>query len=106
MPYLVSFRYFADFMRSTSPHIADDKDKLAEQWKRYRQDHSRKQLVTFFEENRAKAWFREKYQPDPELGELRQRLKKKGREGKVEGFISRLQTGDLDIVHYDYVRKS
>ncbi|PLW18270.1 hypothetical protein PCASD_16065 [Puccinia coronata f. sp. avenae] len=106
MPYLVSFRYFADFMRSTSPHIADDKDKLAEQWKRYRQDHSRKQLVTFFEENRAKAWFREKYQPDPELGELRQRLKKKGREGKVEGFISRLQTGDLDIVHYDYVPTS
>ncbi|KNE98612.1 hypothetical protein PSTG_08164 [Puccinia striiformis f. sp. tritici PST-78] len=103
LPHLVTFRYFADFMRSTSPHIADDKEKLADQWRRYRQDHTRKQLVAFFEENRAKAWFREKYQPGPEFEELRQRLKKKGREGKIEGFISRLEKGDLDILNYDYV---
>ncbi|WAQ91949.1 hypothetical protein PtA15_15A342 [Puccinia triticina] len=106
LPYLVSFRYFADFMRSTSPHIADDKEKLAEQWKRYRLDHTRKQLVAFFEENRNKAWFREKYQPGPEFEELRQRLRKKGREGKVEGFISRLEKGDLDIINYDYLPTS
>ncbi|KAI9607999.1 hypothetical protein H4Q26_005452 [Puccinia striiformis f. sp. tritici PST-130] len=36
--------------------------------------------------------------------ELRQRLKKKGREGKIEGFISRLEKGDLDILNYDYVQ--
>ncbi|KAA1086717.1 hypothetical protein PGT21_009587 [Puccinia graminis f. sp. tritici] len=102
LPHLVSFRYFADFMRSTSPHIAEDKEKLAEQWKRYRQDHTRKQLVAFFEENKSKAWFREKYQPGPEFEELRQRLKKKGREGKIESFISRLEKGDLDILNYDY----
>jgi len=106
MPHLVSFRYFADFMRSTSPHIADDKEKLAEQWKRYRQDHTRKQLVGFFEKNRTRAWFREKYEPSPEFEELRLRLKKKGREGKVERFISRLQAGDLDIIHYDYTSPS
>lgn len=105
MPHLVSFRYFADFMRSTSPHIADDKEKLAEQWKRYRQDHTRKQLVGFFEKNRTRAWFREKYEPSPEFEELRLRLKKKGREAKVEAFISRLQAGDLDIIHYDYTCK-
>lgn len=102
LPYLVTFRYFADFMRSTSPHIADDKDKLAEQWKRYRQDHTRKQLVTFFDENKSKAWFREKYQPGAEFDELRERLKKKGREGKIDRFMSRLQSGDLDILNYDY----
>jgi hypothetical protein len=93
-------------MRSTSPHIAEDKEKLAEQWKRYRQDHTRKQLVAFFEENKSKAWFREKYQPGPEFEELRQRLKKKGREGKIESFISRLEKGDLDILNYDYACKS
>ncbi|KAI9615395.1 hypothetical protein KEM48_005597 [Puccinia striiformis f. sp. tritici PST-130] len=38
-----------------------------------------------------------------EFEELRQRLKKKGREGKIEGFISRLEKGDLDILNYDYV---
>lgn len=106
LPHLVTFRYFADFMRATSPHIADDKDKLGEQWKRYRQDYTRKQLVYFFEENKSRPWFREKYQPGPEFEELRARLKKKGREGKVARFVQGLENGDFDIVNYDYLRQS
>lgn len=93
-------------MRATSPHIADDKDKLGEQWKRYRQDYTRKQLVYFFEENKSRPWFREKYQPGPEFEELRARLKKKGREGKVARFVQGLENGDFDIVNYDYLRQS
>lgn len=106
LPHLVTFRYFAEFMRATSPHIADDKDKLAEQWRRYRQDHSQKQLVTFFEGNKTQPWFREKYQPGPEFEELRARLKKKGREGRVAKFVEGLQKGDFDIVNYDYLPMS
>ncbi|MBW0491899.1 hypothetical protein O181_031614 [Austropuccinia psidii MF-1] len=106
LPHLVSFRYFADFMRATSPHIAEDKEKLAEQWKRYRHDYTRKHLVTFFEENKSKHWFREKYLPGAEFEEMRERLKKKGREGKVEKFIQGLEKGDFDIVNYDYLPMS
>ncbi|CAH7670282.1 hypothetical protein BY996DRAFT_4581806 [Phakopsora pachyrhizi] len=90
-------------MRATSPHIAEDKERLAEQWKRYRQDFSRKQLVTFFEENKTKPWFREKYLPGPEFEDMRERLKKKGREGKVEAFVKGLNSGSFDIVNYDYL---
>ncbi|KAG0145097.1 hypothetical protein CROQUDRAFT_671995 [Cronartium quercuum f. sp. fusiforme G11] len=102
LPHLVSFRYFADYMRSTSPSIAEDKDKLAEQWRRYRQDYSQKQLVGFFEENKTKPWFREKYMPGPELDQLRAALRKKGREGKLAVFLKGLEAGEFDILNYDY----
>ncbi|KAI8443120.1 hypothetical protein BY996DRAFT_8530949, partial [Phakopsora pachyrhizi] len=67
------------------------------------QDFSRKQLVTFFEENKTKPWFCKKYLPGPEFEDMRECLKKKGQEGKVEAFVKGLNSGSFDIVNYDYL---
>ncbi|KAI8446651.1 hypothetical protein BY996DRAFT_6544627 [Phakopsora pachyrhizi] len=37
---------------------------------------------------------------------MRERLKKKGREGKVEAFVKGLNSGSLDVVNYDYLTVS
>lgn len=105
-PYLVTFRYFTEFMRHTSPSIADDKDRLADQWRRYRADFAKKQIHLFFEDHKAKAWFEEKYSPKDEFVQLRKRLRAKGREGRVDGFLAQLEKGELDDLTFDYARKN
>ncbi|KAI8447433.1 hypothetical protein BY996DRAFT_8436915 [Phakopsora pachyrhizi] len=37
---------------------------------------------------------------------MRERLKKKGREGKVEAFVKGLNSGSFDVVNYDYLSVS
>ncbi|KAI8447932.1 hypothetical protein BY996DRAFT_6618105 [Phakopsora pachyrhizi] len=37
---------------------------------------------------------------------MRERLKKKGREGKVEAFVKGLNSGSFDVVNYDYLTVS
>ncbi|KAI8454837.1 hypothetical protein BY996DRAFT_8473910 [Phakopsora pachyrhizi] len=34
---------------------------------------------------------------------MRERLKKKGQEGKVEAFVKGLNSGSFDVVNYDYL---
>lgn len=104
-PYLVSFRYFSEFMRLTSPDIAEDRDRLGEYWRRYKSDTQHRHLRIFFDDQNSSAWFMDKYSPDDDAVERRKRVRQKGREGRVDAFLAQLEKGELDDLNFDYARQ-
>lgn len=102
LSYQVTFRYFTDWLRQAQPEVAQSVDAVDAAWLRYRSNYLRKGATGFFDEMKDQCWFKEKYSPAQDMEELRATLKKKGREGRVETFLSDLETGRLQELSYDY----
>lgn len=54
------------------------------------------QLQVMFDHHRKSPWFAEKYDPAPELANLRARVRKEGLRGRLEAFLVDLETGKFD----------
>ena len=102
LPYLVTLRHFADWFRATNPREVTSDDAIDSAFKEYRQGFLHKLNSAFFEEMHRKPWFKEKYSTDKEMGDLRAKLKAKGREGRLERFLAELEEGKLDELSFDY----
>lgn len=102
LDYQVTFRYFTDFHAVNNPTLATDAAALEASWQRYLIDFKRRGVVTFFKEMKDQSWFKEKYEPSKEMTALRDRLKKKGREGGMQRFLNELEAGNLEAISYDY----
>lgn len=75
---------------------------MEKQWQAYLVQFKRRGVASFFEEMQEQSWFKEKYEPSKEMVDLRARLKKKGREGGMQRFLTEFEAGNLDAISYDY----
>ena len=49
-----------------------------------------------FDHHRKSPWFIEKYEPTPELENLRRRVRKEGWKGRLDNFLNDLESGKFD----------
>lgn len=101
LEYEVTFRYFSDYTRSVNMHLANDASALEAAYKRYKSDFERRGVLAFFNVQKDVEWFRERYHPGPEMTQLRENCKRKGREGKMQRFLDELEGGQLDALTLD-----
>jgi hypothetical protein len=101
LPYQVSFRYFADYLRESGGPATMTKDSIDEAYTKYKVEHTRRQLSAFFDEHRNRAWFRERYDPSEGYVALRERVRRQGREGKVDKLLASLKANALTDLSYD-----
>ncbi|KAF8164885.1 hypothetical protein B0H34DRAFT_687006 [Crassisporium funariophilum] len=112
--YPASLKQYADWFRYFYPAQAteeDNADKAAEheagdgskprngiksKWEKYKKDFAATQLQTMFEHHRKSPWFAEKYDPTPDLENLRIRVRKEGWKGRLNTFLHDLESGILD----------
>ncbi|KAG6860310.1 hypothetical protein C0995_012862 [Termitomyces sp. Mi166 len=114
--YPASLKQYAEWFRYFYPQQAieeDNADKAAEQeagdgskprngikskWEAYKKDFAATQLQTMFDHHRKSPWFAEKYDPSPEMQNLRMRVRKEGWKGRLDTFLLDLESGKFDPV--------
>ncbi|CAJ0625334.1 8356_t:CDS:10 [Entrophospora sp. SA101] len=99
LDFLVTFKYFSDFMQYTNPKSRPGDEELHKKYNEYKEAFAVKQLKTFFEAHQKEEWFLEKYHPkymEPRIA-ITKELKKK----QYEQFISDLKEGLLDSINND-----
>ncbi|KAG6889025.1 hypothetical protein C0992_006721 [Termitomyces sp. T32_za158] len=119
--YPASLKQYAEWFRYFYPQQAieeDNADKAAEQeagdgskprngikskWEAYKKDFAATQvsmnvLQTMFDHHRKSPWFAEKYDPSPEMQNLRMRVRKEGWKGRLDTFLLDLELGKFDPV--------
>jgi hypothetical protein len=96
----VTYQHFADHIEDFFPRVYADPKQLEEAWQNYRSEFFRKLNKHFFADHHQKAWFSEKY--DPTLAPVRQALRARGLEGCVDGFLKKLEGGELDEIVLDW----
>ena len=101
LPYLASQVYYRDWIRDEDHRIYDDKAKLEEAYKKYRSSFLYKAHQGLWNEIRASSWCKEKYGIQEDEVRERKKLKERGRQGKVEAFLSALEGGQLDDLSFD-----
>ncbi|TDL29176.1 hypothetical protein BD410DRAFT_779501 [Rickenella mellea] len=112
--YPATLKQYAEWFRYFYPQQASEEDiadKAAEQeaadgtkprngikakWEKYKKDFTAQQLQTLFDHHRKSPWFAEKYDPSPEFVNLRMRVKKIGRKGRLNQFLNDLAEGKFD----------
>ncbi|KAF5372018.1 hypothetical protein D9615_008095 [Tricholomella constricta] len=112
--YPASLKQYAEWFRWFYPQQAieeDNADKAAEQdagdgskprngikskWEKYKKDFAATQLQIMFDHHRRSPWFAEKYDPAPELQNLRMRVRKEGWKGRLDAFLVDLDSGKYD----------
>ncbi|SGY78892.1 BQ5605_C008g04985 [Microbotryum silenes-dioicae] len=96
LPYQVTQRYFTDWLLQIKPSLSKNQPAIETEWSKYLTSWRRKALTSTFQEHENAAWFREKYDPREPYAEMRERLKQKGREGRVESFLAELASDHLE----------
>ncbi|KAJ7666549.1 hypothetical protein B0H17DRAFT_1089648 [Mycena rosella] len=112
--YPASLKQYAEWFRyfySQQATEEDNADKAAEQeagdgskprngikskWEKYKKDFAASQLQTMFDHHRKSPWFSEKYDPAPELQNLRKRVRKEGWKDRIDTFLLDLEAGKFD----------
>ncbi|KAI0693827.1 hypothetical protein BC835DRAFT_1352352 [Cytidiella melzeri] len=112
--YPASLKQYAEWFRYFYPQQAqeeDNADKAAEQeagdgskprngirarWEKYKKEFAAQQLQRMFEHHRKSPWFAEKYDPSPEFGQLRARVRKEGWRGLLNAFLADVEIGKYD----------
>lgn len=105
LPYQVTLRYFTDYYNQTHVMGNTHADDLAEAFKVYQADFQRQQFAAVFENFREQAWFMDRYDPSPEADERRKATRMTGRAGKMDAFVSQMESGSLDNVSLDRARE-
>lgn len=68
---------------------------------RYKTDFARRGVTSFFDKMKDASWFREKYDPGKEYEDMRERLKRRGREGQVQRFLDEFESGAYDHLTHE-----
>ncbi|KAI9319051.1 hypothetical protein BX666DRAFT_2025391 [Dichotomocladium elegans] len=99
LDYIVSFKQFCEHLRSVHSRSQFDEDELQKRYQHYKEKVQARQLNNFFNSNKDKQWFLEKYHPTAS----RERLAdmKKRRQQNLKQFMSDLNEGKYDDVDYD-----
>lgn len=99
LDYLITFKQYCDYIRSTNPRTHFDDDEYTKKYNVYKEKFNAKQLATFFEQQKDKEWFQEKYHPSlskkrkDELKQLKQRY--------YSQYLIDLENGKYDDVRFD-----
>ncbi|CAO3665810.1 unnamed protein product [Umbelopsis ramanniana] len=99
LDYLITFKQYCDYIRSTNPRTHFDDDEYTKKYTVYKEKFNAKQLATFFEQQKDKEWFQEKYHPSlskkrkDELKQLKQRY--------YSQYLIDLENGKYDDVRFD-----
>ncbi|KAI8333657.1 hypothetical protein BC941DRAFT_380142 [Chlamydoabsidia padenii] len=97
--YIIPFKQYCDYLRYTHPYKRFDDHDSRRRYDRYKDAFHAKQLANFFEANKDKQWFLEKYHPvlsEPRKQELKQR-----RLRYLDQFMEELDQGLMDQVVLD-----
>lgn len=97
--YIIPFKQYCDYLRYTHPYKRLDDHESRRRYDHYKDAFHAKQLANFFEANKDKQWFLEKYHPvlsEPRKEELKQR-----RLRYLDQFMEELEQGQLDDVVLD-----
>lgn len=99
LQYLVTYRYFTDYMQQQqiSSDAPTSEESLNEAWKKYQMSYLRKQNHNFWNEQKEKEWFKERYEPSEVMENLRESSKLKGLEGAVESWLEAMESGLIDV---------
>ncbi|ORX54531.1 hypothetical protein DM01DRAFT_1335666 [Hesseltinella vesiculosa] len=100
LDYTMPFRQFSDYVRQTSGKQIND-DEIQKQYDAYKEKQSIKQLAQFFNNNKDKQWFLERYHPvvSKERVYTMQRQRRLG----LDAFLKALDAGELNQVRFDLV---
>ncbi|CAG8532552.1 7031_t:CDS:10 [Acaulospora colombiana] len=104
LDFLVTFKYFAEFLQSSQPKVRFTDDDLHKRYNDYKEAFGVKQLKTFFDAHKKEEWFLEKYHPKhmgPRI-EATKILKRKG----YNQFLEDLKEGLFDNIINDVVEES
>ncbi|GAA5854526.1 hypothetical protein JCM8547_004875 [Rhodosporidiobolus lusitaniae] len=103
LPYLVNFRYFSDWFRSSNPpSLSDSPEALQDAWKKYESDYLRRSAKPPFEDFKDKAWFVDKYAIGEEKEGERRERRKEARKGRVAGWVETAEKGELEGLSFDF----
>ncbi|KAL7338029.1 eIF3 subunit 6 N terminal domain-containing protein [Rhodotorula toruloides] len=107
-PYLVDYRYFADWFSLTNPSAAESSNPsaaLQEAWTKYEGDFLRREIKNHWLDIESKGgeWAKEKYGTGREReGERRERRRKAGKAERMRIWTARADNGELDDVSFDF----
>lgn len=104
LDFLVTFKYFAEFLQSSQPKVRFTDDDLHKRYNEYKEVFAIKQLKSFFEVHKKEEWFLEKYHPkymEPRAIATRE-LKKKN----YQQFIADLKKGLFDNIVNDVAEET
>ncbi|GAA6004990.1 hypothetical protein JCM10207_008471 [Rhodosporidiobolus poonsookiae] len=103
LPYRVNHAYFSDWFRSSNPpSLAESDTALADAWKKYEADITKREGTVPFDDLKGMRWFVDKYGIGKEETEERDERRRKAREGRVERWVEKARKGELDGVNYDF----
>ncbi|CAO3618175.1 unnamed protein product [Cunninghamella echinulata] len=97
--YIIPYKQYCEYIRYTHPSKRMDEHDLRRRYENYKEDFNAQQLSNFFDANKDKQWFLEKYHPtqsEPRKNELKQR-----RLRYYEDFMNSLENGLLNSVELD-----
>lgn len=103
LDYMVSFRHFVEFTKRNANRRIDDED-MQRRFSQYKEEFSARQLAQFFNSNKERQWFQEKYHPTVSLP--RKNDVKERRRRYLKEFLDALERGEYDKVRYDKNEKS
>ncbi|CAG8444096.1 8646_t:CDS:10, partial [Diversispora eburnea] len=104
LDFLVTFKYFAEFLQSSQPKVRFTDDDLHKRYNDYKEIFAIKQLKSFFEVHKKEEWFLEKYHPkfmEPRVIATKE-LKKKN----YQQFVADMKKGLFDSIINDVVEES
>ncbi|KAF7720961.1 hypothetical protein EC973_005674 [Apophysomyces ossiformis] len=97
--FLMPYKQFCEYLRQTYPRSQFDDSELQSRYGKYKAKYAARQLSLFFNSNKDKQWFQEKYHPTvslPRIQEMKQRRRKYQKE-----FLIALEEGKYDDIRYD-----
>ncbi|KAI8327951.1 hypothetical protein BD560DRAFT_417555 [Blakeslea trispora] len=98
LDYLVPFKQFSEYIKRTSGRRVDDED-MQKRFAHYKEKFAARQLAQFFNANKDKEWFQEKYHPT--ISRPRQEDVKERRRRYLNEFLQELENGQYDEVCFD-----
>lgn len=91
-------KQFSDYTKRTAGRRIDE-EEIQKRYALYKEKFLSRQLAQFFDANKEKEWFQEKYHPI--ISRPRQDDVKERRRRYLNEFLEALQKGDYDQVRYD-----
>lgn len=104
MDFIVSFKQYCEYLRQTNSRRHFDDEELQRRYGHYREKMLARQLASFFNNNKEKQWFLEKYHPV--ISRDRVNDTKQRRRERLKLFLEALKEGKYDDVKYDATSKT
>lgn len=99
LDYIIPFKQYCDYLRQTQQKAQLTDDEIQKQYDDYKEKITNKLLAKFFNNNKEKQWFLEKYHP--QTSKVRLDNMKQRRLHNFTTFMQGLEQGQYDAVQYD-----